>query len=172
MNALSEEKKDDRPPSPRKLSILDAAITAISTDREWTTALVARIVSVPKSIVYHYFSSKDDLVRAALDRYATKTRNIAFDLAMWVAMRHDPILAAKIRQQRADQRELLKIEFEGVLEARLAQALDVGLGLMREAGVEVDEQEVRALFRELVFEHHLRNRSAEAKAGVEEALSS
>jgi AcrR family transcriptional regulator len=101
------------PNSPRRLSILDATIAAIKLDREWTTARVAAVMSIPKSIIYHYFGSKADLVRAACDRYATQARearDIAFDLAMWVAMRDDEELKCLVRGQRAGARAYLQIE--------------------------------------------------------------
>jgi len=158
----------------RRQLILNATLTIIKSIPEWTTWHIAELVKVPKSIVYHYFGSKPELTRAAWAHYMKSARDacdIAVDLSMWVAMRADAELARMVRAHREDERAFLKIEFDGALEAWLAQALHVGLGVMRESGVEVNEQEIKKLFKELVFENHIRNRSPEMKAGVEEALS-
>lgn len=163
-----------KPINPRPSLILDATITAIRTLQDWTTLDVAAALSIPKSALYHYFNSKSELMRAAWDRYATQARNacdLTIDIAMWVAMRHDPDLAREIRRQRAAERASLQIEFDGWREAWLAQALHVGLGVMRESGVQVDEEMIRKLFKELVFENHVRSKTPEAKAGVDQELS-
>lgn len=162
------------PNSPKRLSILDAAITVIKTRTEWKTADVAVGASIRKSVVYHYLESKADLVRRACERYVTQAReasDIAFDLAIWVAMRHDEELKRIVRSQREAERQFLQIEFNGHREASLFQALNVGLGVMRELGVKADEDAVRKLFKELVFENHTRDRAPEVKAGVDKELS-
>ena len=160
--------------APRRLAILDATITAIKTNREWTTAHVAELCSVPKSVVYHYLESKSDLVRCAFARYAEKANevcDVAFNLAIWVAMRHDDELARAVRAHRENEREFLKIKFGGHREAWLAQALYVGLGIMRESGVEVDEEAIVQLFSGLVFDNQVLNNSPEVKAGIDQELS-
>jgi|WetSurMetagenome_2_1015567.scaffolds.fasta_scaffold123558_3 AcrR family transcriptional regulator len=163
-----------KPANPRRELILNAAVATIKSIQEWTVRDVAAAMSMPKSMIHHYWQTKAGLARAVWAHYAKQTRNvydITVDLAMWVAMREDPDLAREIRRQRADERAFLQIEFEGIAEARLAQALRVGLGVMRELGLEVDEAKTTELFRELVFANHARNRSSEAKGGVDAGLS-
>ena len=160
--------------SPRRLSILDATIAVIKVNREWTTVHVAAIAGIRKSVVFHYLESKADLIRRACERYVTQAReasDIAFDLAMWVAMRNDEELKRIVREQRAAERQFLQIEFNGHREASLFQALNVGLGVMRELGVKADEDAARKLFKELVFANHARDRAPEVKAGVDKELS-
>ena len=160
--------------SPRRQIILDATLTIIKSIPAWTTDHIAELAKAPKSIVYHYFGSKPELTRLAWLRYTQisgSAYDIAVDLSMWVAMRFDFDLAQMVRTHRENQRAVLKIEFDGEPEAWLAQALNVGLGIMRELNVEVNETEIKELFRELVFENHARDKTPEAKAGIDQELS-
>ena len=162
------------PNNPRRQLIIDATLTIIKSIPEWTTAHIAELAKAPKSIVYHYFGSKPELTRAAWAHYMKIARDacdVAVDLSMWIAMRADHELAQMIRAHREDERAFLKIEFDGEPEAWLAQALNVGLGIMRELNVEVNETEIKELFRELVFENHARDKTPEAKAGIDQELS-
>ncbi len=154
--------------------ILDGAIELIGLRNEWTTWQLAEVLNLSKSNLYYYFKSKEELTRGVFEHYLERGRKIGsvtVDLAMWVAMREDWDLAKMVRDERLKERELLQIEFDGHLEAWLAQAVRVGLGVMREVGVEANDEEIMKLFRELVFANHVRNRAPETKAGIEKELS-
>lgn len=154
----------------------DAVLAAIKKSPEWTIEQALRAMSSPKSkaYVHYYFNSKVELIRATWAHYVLKARNahdISVDLAFWISMREDPLLKAAVLADRENRRDGLKIEFNGHVEAWLAQALHVGLGVMRELEVAVDEEAVKALFKDLVFQNQARFKTPEMKAGVDAALS-
>jgi AcrR family transcriptional regulator len=137
----------------RRQIILDATLSIIRSVRDWTLEEVTAAVESRNSIIYHYFGSKEKLLRAAYEHYSTQQAgDISIDLAIWVAMRFDPELARMVLEYRARERDSLKGKFRGTTEAWLAQALHVGLGIMRVSGIEVNEEGLEGLLFDLMTE--------------------
>ena len=116
----------------RALTILDAVVQVVAARAESVSAEYAALAGVPKSVLYHYFSDKVEMVLMAAQRYyaaalepSSKFRT-AFELSLWVAMRDDERLRDVVRRFHFDDRARLITLLGREDAATLFQALRYG----------------------------------------------